>query len=83
MADRACEAAAVTGLRKPLPCSHCGRPSTRAAYPFCSVRCADVDLHAWLGGRYAIAVTEEDSGLPLDMSSESAADPLDKPSGQP
>jgi endogenous inhibitor of DNA gyrase (YacG/DUF329 family) len=31
--------------------------------PFCSKRCADVDLHRWLGGVYAIPAIEaaEDS----------------------
>jgi endogenous inhibitor of DNA gyrase (YacG/DUF329 family) len=28
--------------------------------PFCSKRCADVDLNRWLGGVYAIPVTEVD-----------------------
>jgi endogenous inhibitor of DNA gyrase (YacG/DUF329 family) len=27
--------------------------------PFCSKRCADVDLQRWLSGRYAIPVEEE------------------------
>lgn len=26
--------------------------------PFCSKRCADVDLHHWLGGQYAIPAVE-------------------------
>jgi uncharacterized protein len=35
--------------------------------PFCSRRCADVDLHRWLSGSYAIPVTadEEEDELPL------------------
>jgi hypothetical protein len=28
--------------------------------PFCSKRCADVDLHRWLGGVYAIPAKESD-----------------------
>jgi hypothetical protein len=35
--------------------------------PFCSKRCADVDLHRWLGGVYAIPgkpEEEEDEGSP-------------------
>jgi hypothetical protein len=27
--------------------------------PFCSKRCADVDLNRWLSGSYAIPVTED------------------------
>ncbi len=46
-------------------CPLCGKPPAAAYRPFCSRRCADVDLHRWLAGRYAIAATtdedEEDS----------------------
>jgi hypothetical protein len=27
--------------------------------PFCSARCADVDLHRWLTGRYAVPAAED------------------------
>lgn len=30
--------------------------------PFCSKRCADVDLHRWLSGSYAIPAVEDESG---------------------
>ena len=36
------------------PCPVCGKPATFTGRPFCSQRCADVDLHRWLGGVYAI-----------------------------
>lgn len=26
--------------------------------PFCSKRCADVDLHRWMGGQYAVPAVE-------------------------
>jgi len=42
------------------PCPICGKPSTSQAHPFCSKRCADVDLHRWLGGTYAIPAVEAD-----------------------
>ncbi|WP_448207226.1 DNA gyrase inhibitor YacG [Azospirillum sp. sgz302134] len=35
-------------------CPICGRPATPEARPFCSKRCADVDLSRWLGGVYRI-----------------------------
>ena len=41
-------------LRPPRPCPSCGKPSTRKAYPFCSSRCADVDLNRWLTGKFVI-----------------------------
>lgn len=40
------------------PCPICGKASTVAATPFCSKRCADVDLHRWLGGVYAVPAEE-------------------------
>lgn len=35
-------------------CPICGKPADAKAKPFCSVRCADVDLNRWLKGGYAI-----------------------------
>jgi endogenous inhibitor of DNA gyrase (YacG/DUF329 family) len=35
-------------------CPICSRPTERAYRPFCSRRCADVDLARWLRGAYAI-----------------------------
>ncbi|HEV2557947.1 MAG TPA: DNA gyrase inhibitor YacG [Microvirga sp.] len=43
-------------------CAICGKPPQPAYQPFCSKRCADVDLQRWLSGRYAIPVVEEDKG---------------------
>jgi uncharacterized protein len=39
-------------------CAICGKPQVERFAPFCSRRCADVDLHRWLSGTYAIPVTE-------------------------
>ncbi|HWJ99497.1 MAG TPA: DNA gyrase inhibitor YacG [Xanthobacteraceae bacterium] len=36
------------------PCPICGKPRVQAYAPFCSKRCADVDLHRWLSGVYRI-----------------------------
>jgi len=35
-------------------CPICKKPSDEAAKPFCSKRCADIDLGRWLKGSYAI-----------------------------
>ena len=40
--------------RQRRPCPICGRPETPEHRPFCSARCADVDLNRWLSGGYAI-----------------------------
>jgi endogenous inhibitor of DNA gyrase (YacG/DUF329 family) len=41
-------------------CPICGKPTDERTKPFCSKRCADVDLHRWLSGSYAIPVTEDE-----------------------
>jgi endogenous inhibitor of DNA gyrase (YacG/DUF329 family) len=41
-------------------CPICGKPADETIKPFCSKRCADVDLHRWLSGSYAIPVTEDE-----------------------
>jgi uncharacterized protein len=40
-------------------CAICGKPVEARWQPFCSKRCADVDLHRWLSGRYAVPVVED------------------------
>lgn len=50
-------------------CPICGKPTAPAVRPFCSNRCADVDLPRWLTGNYAIPVVEPDKGI-RDGSSE-------------
>jgi endogenous inhibitor of DNA gyrase (YacG/DUF329 family) len=35
-------------------CPICGKPNVEHYLPFCSRRCADVDLGRWLKGIYAI-----------------------------
>lgn len=41
-------------------CPVCGRPETEASRPFCSARCADVDLGNWLTDRYAIPAPDDE-----------------------
>ena len=42
------------------PCPICKKPAVQQYRPFCSRRCADVDLQRWFSGGYAIPVLEED-----------------------
>ena len=56
MTERASDAAAHRRRNCPI----CGRPATAEAFPFCSKRCADVDLNRWLSGVYAIPGREEE-----------------------
>jgi uncharacterized protein len=61
---RASHGAYITAMSDPTPqakpCPICGKPAERAFRPFCSRRCADVDLHRWLTGAYAVPVVESD-----------------------
>lgn len=41
-------------------CPICGGLTAPDFRPFCSRRCADVDLARWLNGAYAIPVTDAD-----------------------
>ena len=41
-------------LRPERKCPICGKPATKENDPFCSKRCAQVDLNRWLSGVYAI-----------------------------
>jgi endogenous inhibitor of DNA gyrase (YacG/DUF329 family) len=41
-------------------CPICGKPADAVLRPFCSKRCADVDLHRWLAGVYVVPVTEDE-----------------------
>ena len=50
-------------------CPICAKPSAPKFNPFCSKRCADVDLSRWLKGAYAIP------GRPAEEEGEEAAPP--------
>ena len=39
-------------------CPICNQPAAKKYHPFCSQRCADVDLGRWLKGSYAIPTDE-------------------------
>jgi uncharacterized protein len=52
------------------PCAVCGKPQVERFRPFCSRRCADVDLHRWLSGAYALPAGEDDDGEALPAGPE-------------
>ncbi len=43
-----------------MSCPICGKDTDTRFRPFCSKRCADVDLAKWLGGSYAIPSDDPD-----------------------
>ena len=46
--------------RRARRCPICSRPPDTKFKPFCSKRCADLDLARWLDGKYAIPTGEAD-----------------------
>jgi endogenous inhibitor of DNA gyrase (YacG/DUF329 family) len=43
-------------------CPICGKAPSTTFRPFCSARCADVDLNRWLSGGYSIPENTDDEG---------------------
>ena len=55
------------------PCPICGKPAVARFKPFCSSRCADIDLGRWLKGSYVIPgdpVDEAEEGAPQQREGE-------------
>ena len=52
-------------------CPICGKPPAEAYKPFCSKRCADVDLNRWLTGAYVIPAAPEDDEEDLPPGEDS------------
>lgn len=51
-----------------MTCPICHKPPEPRYRPFCSRRCADVDLGKWLTGAYSVPVTEEEPEDDTDHS---------------
>ena len=45
---------------RPTLCPTCRKPALQAYRPFCSKRCADVDLNRWFSGAYVVAGKQEE-----------------------
>ncbi len=52
------------------PCPICGKPAVEKHRPFCSRRCADIDLSRWLKGIYAIPAVESEEGPGEEINTE-------------
>ena len=62
------------------PCPTCGAPAIHETRPFCSERCADIDLGRWFQGAYAIPAVDaaDDSIIDAELATSgklSAPDP--------
>jgi len=54
-------------MSQPSPerkCAVCGKAQKSEYRPFCSRRCADIDLGKWLGEGYAIPAVEPPDSAP-------------------
>ena len=47
-------------------CPICGKPAVVEFKPFCSKRCADVDLNRWLTGAYVIPARDDEEPSETD-----------------
>lgn len=52
-----------------MSCPICSKPTAPTHRPFCSRRCADLDLGRWLNGGYAIPSTDPED---IEAAAEAA-----------
>lgn len=48
-------------MKEPSPCPICGKPAAESTRPFCSKRCADIDLGRWFTGQYRVPASQDDT----------------------
>ncbi len=59
-----------------MSCPICGEDTQQAFRPFCSKRCADIDLAKWLNGSYAVPSQREEDA-------EATSEPTESPTPRP
>ncbi len=59
-----------------MSCPICGEDTQQAFRPFCSKRCADIDLAKWLNGSYAVPSQREEDA-------ETTSEPTESPTSLP
>jgi endogenous inhibitor of DNA gyrase (YacG/DUF329 family) len=62
-------------------CPICGKPTVHAVRPFCSARCADIDLGRWVSGAYVIAGGQADADEDGDEGFAKETGSLDRGKG--
>jgi len=55
-----------------MSCPICSKPTAPRYRPFCSRRCADIDLARWMNGAYSVPSAREDDP---DTPGEAASKP--------
>lgn len=46
-----------------MSCPICHKPADKKYRPFCSRRCADLDLGRWMTGAYRVPLVEQDEDI--------------------
>ena len=62
-----------------MSCPICNKEPVQKYRPFCSRRCADIDLGRWMTGQYAVPSQDEDEEGELEQALSEATHPSDKP----
>ena len=56
-------------------CPICRAPADMEFRPFCSKRCADIDLGRWFGGSYSVPAVEPPDGEDWPLPGEDEEEP--------
>ncbi len=59
-------------------CPICHGPALQKFRPFCSAKCADADLGAWLGGRYRVPASEPPDADEIEELAKALSDDGDE-----
>lgn len=57
-----------------MSCPICKKPTVAVYRPFCSKRCADVDLGRWITGAYAIPSERDEDAQEAEDAARKARD---------
>ena len=51
-------------------CPICAKPTVEQFKPFCSRRCANIDLNRWLSGVYAVPAVEAEGDVEIEPTDD-------------
>jgi endogenous inhibitor of DNA gyrase (YacG/DUF329 family) len=57
-------------------CPICQKVTADAFKPFCSRRCADIDLHRWLGGTYSVPTKDDEDEDGMSGNGDNGGEPI-------
>lgn len=59
-----------------MSCPICGKETVKAYRPFCSKRCADVDLGKWFGEEYSVPSEDPEEAVEVLEALAAREEPL-------